>query len=107
MRESAKKVILKDLDCLQDSIEVSAIQYNSEQLSNSIEEEVLINLIQIYELNGKNCNNKAYREKIHKLIHNRLSGNRNAYIRTALKLGKIAVKEFCNFNDKVMLYLLL
>ena len=40
IRDASKKVLLKDLDCPQDSIDVSAIVCNSEQLAGLIEEEV-------------------------------------------------------------------
>jgi hypothetical protein len=42
VRDASRKVLLKDLDCLQDSIDVNAVVYNAEQLSNMIEEEVRI-----------------------------------------------------------------
>jgi|LauGreDrversion4_2_1035121.scaffolds.fasta_scaffold280559_1 hypothetical protein len=40
VRDASKKLLIKDLECLQDSIDVSAIVYNSEQLATLIEEEV-------------------------------------------------------------------
>ena len=40
VRDASKKVLIKDLDCPQDSIDISAVIYNSEQLASLIEEEV-------------------------------------------------------------------
>lgn len=40
VRDASKKLLTKDLEGLQDSIDVSAILYNSEQLASMIEEEV-------------------------------------------------------------------
>ena len=40
VRETSRKVLIKDLDCPQDSIDINAILFNAEQLANMIEEEV-------------------------------------------------------------------
>ena len=92
MREGSKKQINDALECLSDSIDANSIKYKSEVLSVEIEDE-------IFNLTGKNSKDKVYREKTKKII-NRLKGNKNLIVRTALKTGFIAVKDFVKLNDK-------
>ena len=56
----------------------------------------------VFEITGKNCkNNKLYREKIHKYLHNRLTGTKNSFIRIALFNGKLSVKDLCVLSHNV------
>ena len=56
----------------------------------------------MYELTGKNCkNNKLYRDKVQKYLHNRLTGSKNSFVRISLLTGKLSVKDICGLDNNV------
>ena len=46
-------------------------------------------------------NQKLYKDKIYKYIINLISGKRQSLVRTALKSGRLTVKQFCSLSDQV------